>query len=1327
MAGYKVGDVFLQVTTNAVKAAEDLRDLTDMLAEQVGLYKEAEGAAKKLYEAQIDASKEQKNQNQRVLDGINEKIKKLDEERAALGALTKESEDRYKKEMGRLRKAADVAKLLATEQMRRDSAFSDYAGTIAEQRQRAGEEVAKKELQTIEGFLSRAMMQHNRYADRLDRRDMTSSVMENIRRGVQKGLLISERWHRDENALQKIARGFGIAGTAFDRVRSYSERAADAFYRLQRVGYILQTAISVLAGTLGALAGGLMALVGVAGQAAGALVAVGSAMASVVGGFIAARIGFGGIGRAVGQAWQQQRGYAGALRDTRRELRALKFDAEEAALSEEEAALALERAREELARVQDLPPDSRVRREVELQYQQAELAYRRAKARNEEVREDLKKGVADPASLIGGGGGQDPFADLTASQKKFAQYLVTLRPKLMELREASAAAFLPPLQNAVETVVSKVFPTLKVGLADLGGAMGRASETFANALASPDNLALLGKFFRNSVPVIEKFGDAMGSAFGGLLAILAAAQPLTERFTSWVADSAEKFEKWAKDGLESGSLTSFYNLAGDVASRLGAAFKSVFDGINNIMDAAFPGGDVTKGAGGVLLTWIGKITTGFEQFTSSSTFATWLEQTTRTATVALSTIGDFLGIMLDIAAEPELQQFWEIIRQAVDPIRSIFRDGVQASPAFARLFVSIANVLEVLSDSVALTIFMDTLALIFEIIEDMLTALKPFIEQIGRFHAAILAVTAVLFLFRKAGMVLFGVLEKMAMTLGGFGRTAFSATASLTAMKLRFGDLQRQTFVNTIGMTKMQAAVARSQAAMSNLGSSIWGIARAQAAAKNQQFLLSMAKAAGASKVELKALRLELDAAIRSGNTTIATMSRAAAATARASGNAAATAAIRRSGTVGSVTAPATPVNAGRIGGGAMGALSMTGLIGPIAGMIGMSMGGPISQVVGAIGMFGSMIPGIPGLVIGALGGLGSLVIGAIEGANLNAKLDPKVAEMRVSQQYIEKSTELGKSMMEAFVSAGVPTAVGAAAIDGIKSFAYTAGKTNTAAGAGLGREQITKIMQEVLSSGGPEIARILAAPGSDAAKAIMNNAVTAAINAGGTGKQLTSEQIASAATMAINAQQQGLTLEVYKIVGDTVLTGAEAQNAMLRQAADGFRTTMTDAAARVAEVQRVVNIDQNNYDVALRRLDAAANETAREQAQADVDRLKAILDTSNTHLATAQAQLDDAKGKFADAWKEQGGKLPLIADRLAGPLDIKPKSPFEIKPVSINTSANTVKWDSGSTSLLKNIEANTKNPPKVTVNSPQNTTNNYNSSLTAAQFTAFLKKIGSG
>jgi hypothetical protein len=942
--GKKIAEVYFEVKAKTGKAAEEFKKLHEAAERDLKDSRERLRANKeflKLKEKNVELTKKE-------LADVAKQIKAdKNASRDSINNLRKKVREQEKASKGY---AKGVKKNLAIEEMmdgqirRVWTNFTDWTGTQFEEQGKIRKKSQSAALTDYKGFLGRASREESRFANKLDQRDMTKSVIENARRGFAKGLLISEKWHKDENQLQRISRSLGIAGGSMDRIKSYAERAADGFYKLQRIGFTLQAGLSVIGSTLGSLVGGFLGLIGVVAQAGAAVVGVASAFLSVAAGAIAAKVALGGVGKAVSALWDNQNGYNRALRDAKRALRDLRFEAEQAALSEEEAALALERAREELARVQDLPPDSRARREVELQYQQAELAYRRAKARNKDARADLKRGP------MAGAGAQDPLKNLTESQKAFAKYLVTLKPKLMELREAAAAGFLPILQNSIQNIVTNAFPTLEYGLAKLGAAMGKASQYFSAAFTNPKNLELLKSFFDNSVPVIEKFGSAAGSAFGGILAVLKAAEPLTLRFATWVENVAIRFESWAKSGA-TGTLRDFFNLAGDVAAKLGTVFSKVFGGITNITKAAFPSGP-NSGAGGLIIEWLDKLGTTFQKFTSGPDFGTWLKGSTDNALTALDTLGKFANIFVKLGSAPETKQFWLTIQGAVPFLEKLVADGVKAAPLLGEVVVQFVRMFAILSDSGTLEAFFATLGNILQAFNGFLEAISPILKIFGPLHGVILAVTLALSWFLKGGVALFGVLEKITRAFGGLqagmlrvASEAFTVKTRLDMLKTTYAGLGTQTLALQGPFAKLRAAINLTQ--------------RQAGTSKRQTMLIEMAKAAGATRAQITQLRRELTIAAKQGATTLTQLTKQSK-TARA---------LNLAGSGGRFGRGRSGLVSGAIGTAGLAAGALTG------------GGGPVSGGLGMASMVASFLPGPLGLISGAVLGIGSAIAGGFEAA----------------------------------------------------------------------------------------------------------------------------------------------------------------------------------------------------------------------------------------------------------------------------------------------------------------------------------------------------------
>ena len=80
-----------------------------------------------------------------------------------------------------------------------------------------------------------------------------------------------------------------------------------------------------------------------------------------------------------------------AREDAKEAIQQLRFELEGGVISEKKARLEFEKARESLQRVQDLPPNSRARREAELAFAEADLNLRRAIDKNGDLRKETSK------------------------------------------------------------------------------------------------------------------------------------------------------------------------------------------------------------------------------------------------------------------------------------------------------------------------------------------------------------------------------------------------------------------------------------------------------------------------------------------------------------------------------------------------------------------------------------------------------------------------------------------------------------------------------------------------------------------------------------------------------------------------------------------------------------------------------------------------------------------------------------------------------------------------------------------------------------------------
>lgn len=720
---------------------------------------------------------------------------------------------------------------------------------------------------------------------------------QDISRGLEKGM----------------ASGGGSKGGGFDGILAKLEalapgadKAREKMMALSKAGYIAQGGIGALAGGVSSLVGGLGSLIGVAGGAAASLVAVAGTFAALKAGFAVAKLALSGVGaaastlanptggasraraeqdaqRALAQTIQRndesiaaahkrleeaQHNLNNAIKDGREQMRQIGFEAEQAALDETGASLNLEKARMTLARVQDMPPSSMARRQAMLQYQEAELAFRRSKANAEvtsaeqnrvaqtgimgieSVRDatnarsqaelDLNKTLRDAlqsqaaaeqalrrAQTSGAQQANTALMKLTVTQKEFAKYLAKMHPEFQALKEAAASGFLPVLQQQLDRLIhGPAFPALKGNIHQLALGMGDATKNFVDIFDTATVRGRMNSFVSTSRTVLSSFGKAAGNAFSGMLGILQAAAPLTQKFAGWLVTISTKFNNFVTKGLQTGSLTKFFDRAGELAGQFGKIFGNVFSGLGGLIKANF---GPTSG-GQLMLNWLQTATGKWREMNTvagqSKSQSYFLGAAANTKEM-LTTLGGVLSVFKELGTAPETKIFWQTLKQATPFIKTILQESTKTQPALAQLLVSITKFIAALADSGAASTFFRTLSGLVDMVTNVLNALKPVLDVLGIFHGAIVALIfgfkGLQFIFNyfvgqlksvTRGMnALFGETNRVKVANAEAAKTAKTLqTANVTLEKATFGVQKAEANLAAQRARLLQATNARTQA-----------------------------------------------------------------------------------------------------------------------------------------------------------------------------------------------------------------------------------------------------------------------------------------------------------------------------------------------------------------------------------------------------------------------------------------------------------------------------------------------------------------------------------
>lgn len=702
---------------------------------------------------------------------------------------------------------------------------------------------------------------------------------------------------------QTFSNGFSD-GMGKNLIRSFSDFSSKAlaarrsFQSLIRTGYTLGPALSILVSSVGSLAGGFLSLVAAAGALIPSLTSLLGIFTSLGLAALVTAAAFSGVSNAISaglkkssagakadatakiaalrrlEAAQEnlvdaderlteaQKDLNEALKDGREELQQLGFDAEDAAINEKKAAIELEKARETLARVQDLPPNSRARREAQLAFAEAELNYRKSKDRNKDLQQqqgdlvEKSKGVSDELLKVAKATfpdvqdegllrlisatdtAQDAFKSVQQAAKAkaraerdalraqeeakdagsgaagadaFADALSGLSKEAQDFVKFIVNEFAPALKRLRDAAAAGLFPGLEEGLRRLKDELFPQLEplffNLAQSVAKAFNSIVDSILdLENKLDLAKVFDTAgyvvegFGKIFGNVYDSILSLLVGADSQTRRFVDFLEK---------KTGEFAKFLDTK-QASGELDAFFKKYGDiaaSIGGIFGNAVSGivnlisAAFTPGGGGYLIIdWLTEVTAGFEKFFERPAGADWLRETTINATKALSSIGAFIKEILKAGADPNVGKFWDTLKEAAPSFGNILTGLNAAGPAFAEFLVTLTKFLEVTLSSGAIQTFFNTLNTALSAVVNILS--DPAIKKLFDTGARILAFFSALGLI--IGVVKFGffVISGTILTVVGvFKKLGFA----IQLIKGTFGAL---TIILNIGLAPLIAIAA---------------------------------------------------------------------------------------------------------------------------------------------------------------------------------------------------------------------------------------------------------------------------------------------------------------------------------------------------------------------------------------------------------------------------------------------------------------------------------------------------------------------------------------
>jgi len=600
--------------------------------------------------------------------------------------------------------------------------------------------------------------------------DLGNSIMRGISRGISRD--------DKDNAFNRLA-------SQFKDLYPEAEGLRRGFVRLNRTGMALQSGLGALAGSLAAVVGAAGALLGPLTGLVASFGALGSAAITAKVGLGVAQYALGGISAAVKSATKETSGYGLSVEELAEKLQQLKFDQEDAEISVDRAALNMEKAYKTMLRTQDLAPSSLLRRDAEIAFREAELAYRKAKDRQA----DLQDAGVDTGS---GSAASDPFADLTPSQRAFAEYLVSINDIFKDLRESAANGFLPLLQSQIERVLdSGLMDTLETRFFQIGQGAGLAVTRFVDVFMSNNNMANFNIALGQMAVLLPRFGTIAGNIFDALLSVITALDPLTTRFVGFLESKTGSLANFLDVKNATGELRDFFNRSGDIAADFGAIFSGLFGGLGKMIQVNFGPGS----PGDELIQWIKKAAEGFANKDLIGLDKYFDGAVDNFITMA-QTLGGAIETLIRAGSDPAVKEFWQILDRGSFAFDKMVSNFVESGPGIANVLRALTEVIAVLSDAGPVKAFLDTLAGAIDGLARFLRSIEPLLTILGPIFGFISATALVISLVTKATIV-----------LGSFGVTILSATGFMKG-------LTAAQFTNIAAKKGLTAATAKATASM---------------------------------------------------------------------------------------------------------------------------------------------------------------------------------------------------------------------------------------------------------------------------------------------------------------------------------------------------------------------------------------------------------------------------------------------------------------------------------------------------------------------------------
>ncbi|HEX7276052.1 MAG TPA: hypothetical protein VF244_01635 [Acidimicrobiales bacterium] len=237
--------------------------------------------------------------------------------------------------------------------------------------------------------------------------------------------------------------------------------------------------------------------------------------------------------------------------------------------------------------------------------------------------------------------------NLAPAQRRFVEFLVSLKPLITDIRDATSAALLPGLEDSIRTVLP-LLDDMKPVLVDTAGFLADFSGEAADLVSSPAWRRDLVRLGKGNVDILRSFGAAALSGADGARILAVDVQPLTQR----LADMTARIFELARQTLEAksatGELGDFFDRVGDRIEDLLLTTGFLGSALLDVFKAATPAGDSYLDS---LVNLSARLDLIVEKARDSGQLAAFFEGAQPAADEFFGLLGDIGGALFRIGSE----------------------------------------------------------------------------------------------------------------------------------------------------------------------------------------------------------------------------------------------------------------------------------------------------------------------------------------------------------------------------------------------------------------------------------------------------------------------------------------------------------------------------------------------------------------------------------------------------------------------------------------------------------------------------------------------------